>query len=104
MKKQNIGFMTSVKMLTKPRTSMLFAFTASAALGTIIAGNGFPPIIPTMLAILSTFFITLATYLYNDVIDASMDGESKSSNKENRPLATGEVNKNNAYIINLIYY
>jgi 4-hydroxybenzoate polyprenyltransferase len=99
MIKQELGLIASVKKLAKPRVSMLFAFTASAALGTIIAGNGFPPLKPTILAVLSTFFITLATYIYNDVIDADMDRDSKSSNKENRPLASGEVTKTNAYII-----
>ena len=102
MKNTKLGLMGSVKKLAKPRVSMLFAFTASAALGTIIAGKGFPPLKPTMLAILSTFFITLATYIYNDVIDADMDKESKSSNKENRPLASGEVTIKNAYIIIII--
>ena len=102
MKNQKLGLMGSVKKLAKPRVSMLFAFTASAALGTIIAGNGFPPLKPTLLAILSTFFITLATYLYNDVVDADMDRESKSSNKVDRPLATGEVTRNNAYLIIII--
>jgi len=86
-----LGLLASTKKVMKPRASMLFAFTASAALGTIIAGNGFPPIKPTMLAIISTFFITMATYLYNDIIDLDMDKESNSSNKEDRPLVTGEV-------------
>ena len=96
-KKHGIG--KSLIKLAKPRISMLFAFTASAALGAIIAGNGLPPLKPTMLAILSTLFITLATYVYNDVIDADMDRASKSSNKENRPLAKGEVPQRDAYTI-----
>ena len=96
---KELGLLASTKKVMKPRASMLFAFTASAALGTIIAGNGFPPIIPTMLAIISTFFMTMATYLYNDIIDLDMDKESKSSNKEDRPLVTGEVSLKTAYTI-----
>jgi 4-hydroxybenzoate polyprenyltransferase len=102
MQNQKISLFASTKKLAKPRASMLFAFTGAAGLGTIIAGKGFPPIIPTMLAIFSTLFITLATYLYNDVIDADMDRESKSSNKEHRPLVTGEVTKKDAYTIIII--
>lgn len=102
MKTKKNGLISSLKKLAKPRISMLFAFTASAALGSIIAGKGFPSIQPTILAILSTLFITLAVYLYNDVIDADMDRESKSSNKENRPLAKGEVSKNDAYTLIII--
>jgi len=97
--RDNGGLVSSFVKLAKPRVSMLFAFTGAAALGAIIAGKGFPSVKPTLMAIISTFFITLATYLYNDVIDAGMDAESKSPNKEGRPLASGEVSKRDAYLI-----
>lgn len=99
IKTETLGLLGSLKKLAKSRISMLFAFTASAALGTLIAGKGFPPIIPTILAIVSTLFITLSVYLYNDIIDLEMDKESKSINKEDRPLVTGEVSVKNTVII-----
>ena len=99
IKVKPLGLIASTKKLAKSRVSMLFAFTASAILGTLIAGKGFPPIIPTLLAIFSTLFLTLSVYLYNDIIDLKMDKESKSSNKEDRPLVTGEVTIKNTQII-----
>lgn len=96
--KNNISFISSSKKLLYSRRSMLFAFTVPVALGAIIAGKGFPPIDTTLLSLVSIFFITAAVYVYNDIIDQKMDIESKASNKEGRPLVTGEVSLKTAYI------
>ena len=88
---KTLGVLASTRKLMRSSANILFAFTASTALGTLIAGKGFPSITPTILAIVSTFFITLSVYVYNDLIDLDMDKESKSIFKEARPLVTGEV-------------
>ena len=90
-RESSIGLIRSTIKLMNPKKSMIMAFTGSTVLGALIAGKGFPPMTPTLLAIISSLFITFAAYIYNDVIDLDMDKESKSSNKEDRPLVTGEV-------------
>jgi 4-hydroxybenzoate polyprenyltransferase len=50
-------------------------------------------------AIVSSLFITIAVYVYNDVIDLDMDKESISSNKLDRALVTGEVSAQTAKMI-----
>lgn len=99
MNDAQLGIFASVKKIMRSRANMLFAFTTSAAMGTLIAGKGFPSMTPTILAIVSTFFITLSVYLYNDVIDLDMDKYSKISVKQARPLVSGEVSVKNASII-----
>jgi len=54
-----------------------------------MAGRGFPPILVTVLAVLSMMLITSSVYIYNDIVDREMD--QYNFKKKNRPLVTGEV-------------
>jgi len=55
----------------------------------LISGRGFPPIQPSLLSIAATFFIALAVYVYNDVVD--LDSDKHNAFKKDRPLSSGEV-------------
>lgn len=101
-RESSIGLVGATIKLMGPKKSMILAFTGTTVLGALIAGKGFPPMIPTMLAIISSLFITFAAYIYNDIIDFDMDKESKSSNKEDRALVTGEVSQKTAKTIVII--
>lgn len=87
----SFSFMNSVKLLFMSRKSMAFIFSWTAAIGTIIAGRGLPPMVPTLLAIGASMCIALSVYLYNDVVDWEMDAASPNKEKQERPLASGVV-------------
>jgi 4-hydroxybenzoate polyprenyltransferase len=92
------SFINSFIELTKSRVEIIFVFTWSAALGSLIAGSGFPPIKSTILGMVSALFLTLAVYIYNDIIDREMDASSNYIRKQTeRPLAHGEIPVNHAY-------
>jgi 4-hydroxybenzoate polyprenyltransferase len=94
-------FMNSVKLLFLSRKSMAFIFSWTAAIGTIIAGRGLPPMVPTLLAIGASMCIALSVYLYNDVVDRELDAASPNKEKQERPLASGVVPVSHA--MNFIY-
>lgn len=92
----NIDFIKSSIILIKSRKEIVFAVTWTASLASIIAGRGFPPIYPTLLAILTVMMINLSVYIYNDVIDKEMDAYSEQEKKKSRPIAHGEVTEKTA--------
>jgi 4-hydroxybenzoate polyprenyltransferase len=81
---------------------MIFIYSWTAAIGTIIAGKGFPSIISTVQVLVAAGLLTLAVYLYNDVIDREMDETTKNERKKERPIAHGEVSVKNSLIFILI--
>lgn len=93
----NNGFLNSIIILIKSRKEIVFAVTWTAALASIIAGEGFPPIYPTTLAILAVMMLNLSVYIYNDTIDREMDGYSEQEKKKARPIANGKVTVKNAH-------
>lgn len=97
----SFNFMNSVKLLFLSRKSMAFIFSWTAAIGTIIAGRGLPPMVPTLLAIGASMCIALSVYLYNDVVDREMDAASTNKEKQERPVASGVVPVSHA--MNFIY-
>jgi len=72
----------------------LFSWGWATLIGSLIAGRGFPSIIPTITALFSVLAITTCVYLYNDVIDVEMD--KLNPKKKNRPLPSGEISKETA--------
>ena len=50
-RESSIGLVGATIKLMSPKKSMILAFTGTTVLGALIAGKGFPPMIPTMLAI-----------------------------------------------------
>ena len=97
----SFSFMNSVKLLFLSRISMAFMFSWTAAIGTIIAGRGLPPMAPTLLAMGASMCIAVSVYLYNDVVDREMDAASPNKEKQERPIASGVVPVSHA--INFIY-
>jgi 4-hydroxybenzoate polyprenyltransferase len=75
--------------LVKSRVEPIFAWPWSALIACLMAGRGFPPILVTVLAVLSMMLITSSVYIYNDIVDKEMD--QYNFKKKNRPLVTGEV-------------
>ena len=87
----SFSFLNSVKQLFISRISMAFMFSWTAAIGTIIAGRGLPPMVPTLLALGASMCIAVSVYLYNDVVDREMDAASPNKEKQERPIAAGVV-------------
>ena len=79
----------STMKLVKSRVEPIFAWPWSALIACLMAGRGFPPILVTVLAVLSMMLITSSVYIYNDIVDREMD--QYNFKKKNRPLVTGEV-------------
>jgi 4-hydroxybenzoate polyprenyltransferase len=79
----------STMKLVKSRVEPIFAWPWSALIACLMAGRGFPPILVTVLAVLSMMLITSSVYIYNDIVDKEMD--QYNFKKKNRPLVTGEV-------------
>jgi 4-hydroxybenzoate polyprenyltransferase len=93
-------YLISFKELIRSRVEMLFIFTWNAAVGSLIASRGFPEIKATIYGMTSALFLTLAVYIYNDIIDRDMDAESPYIRKrEARVIANGIVPVNHAYTL-----
>jgi len=93
------NFVNSLIELISSRKSMAFIYTWTAAIGALIAGQGFPPMNATLMALGASLFITLSVYLYNDVIDGEMDRASPTQIKKDRPLASGKVSDSQAMAV-----
>lgn len=93
------SFLKSVKILLLSRKEMLIIWVWVGIVSSLIVGKGFPPLQPVLVSICSFFFLVLAVYLYNDVVDA--DADRNNSFKKGRPLASGEVRRSDA--MKLIY-
>ncbi|MBW1887219.1 MAG: UbiA prenyltransferase family protein [Deltaproteobacteria bacterium] len=93
------NFTNSMIELISSRKSMAFIYTWTAAIGALIAGNGFPPVSTTIMALGASLFITLSVYLYNDVVDGDMDRASPTQIKKDRPLASGKVSDSYAMAV-----
>jgi 4-hydroxybenzoate polyprenyltransferase len=93
---ENNGFLKSIGLLFRSRKEIVFASTWTAALASIIAGGGFPPISLSIFSIMAVMLINLSVYIYNDIIDRKMDAYSKQDKKKSRPIANGQVSLTNA--------
>jgi len=93
------NFTNSMIELISSRKSMAFIYTWTAVIGALIAGNGFPPVSTTIMALGASLFITLSVYLYNDVVDGDMDRASPTQIKKDRPLASGNVSDSYAMAV-----
>lgn len=89
--KDSISFLNSIVMLFISRVEITFAVTWTGAIGCVMASHGLPPARPTLLALVTSLFLSLAVYLYNDVIDREMDAASANPRKQERPIAMGRV-------------
>ena len=84
----------SIPILMKSKIKYIFGWTWILALNLLIVGNGFPPMKPSILILLSMIFLSSSVYIYNDIVDVEMDKENEV--KKNRPIASGQVKKSDA--------
>lgn len=89
-----IRVLRSIPVLMRSKIKYLFAWSWTLALSLLIAGKGFPPIMPSILIFLSMIFVVTSVYTYNDINDREMDRENVV--KKNRPIASGEISKADA--------
>ncbi len=96
--KKSKSFLDSIIMLFISRIEITFAVTWTGAIGCVMASRGLPPARPTLIALATSLFLSLAVYLYNDVIDRDMDAASANPRKQERPIAMGRVPVSHAMI------
>jgi len=80
-----------IPIILKSRVPIIFVWNWFSALSLLIARGGFPPIIPSILLLLSVFCIVFSVYIYNDAQDEIMDKENPV--KKFRPIPSGLVKK-----------
>lgn len=85
----------AIRML-RSRVEVIFLWSWSTIIACMIAGRGFPPLVPTLMIVVAAILVTASVYIYNDLIDADMD--RMNENKTGRPLANGSVSKASAKI------
>jgi len=93
-----ISLFASFKLLFLSRLKYSFIYSWATAISCLIATKGFPPIVPFVLVVLSTLFITTSVYLYNDSEDSDFD-KMDDKGKEQRPMAVGTISTKVGYII-----
>jgi len=92
----HISFVESFKLLTNSRIKYSFVYSWATAVSCLIATKGFPPILPFILTVISTFFITTAVYIYNDSEDSKFDKINKVKGK--RPMAKGIISTKTGHL------
>ena len=96
----NISFPESFKLLLNSRIKYSFVYSWATAVSCLIATRGFPPILPFVLTVVSTFFITTAVYIYNDTEDSEFDKINKV--KGQRPMAKGDISLSTGHLTVLV--
>ncbi len=86
-----MGFIDGAIKIFRSRVEVIFLWTWSTVIATMIAGRGTPPLAPSLMILIAAILVTCSVYTYNDVVDAEMDKTNK--NKTNRPIANGTVSK-----------
>ena len=89
-----LNSLRSYAALAKSRTLEAFSYTWLAVVGALITTRGSPQIVPTVLAALTAFTISLCVYIYNDITDMEMD--KLNPTKSSRPLPSGRATKEQA--------
>ena len=89
--RKSTSFLDNIVLLFISRIEITFAVTWIGAIGCVMASHGLPPVKPTLIALATSLFLSLAVYLYNDVIDREMDAASANPRKQERPIAMGRV-------------
>ena len=93
------SFFKSAGLLIKSRKEALGLWIWCSLVASLIVSRGFPPLQPALLSMAAFFFIAIAVYVYNDVVD--MEADKKNAFKNDRPLVSGQVSKSDA--MKLIY-
>jgi 4-hydroxybenzoate polyprenyltransferase len=96
---ERISFWRSSWLLIISRKEALGLWIWCSLVASLIVGRGFPPISTTLMSITAFFFIAIAVYGYNDVVD--MDADKNNTSKQDRPLSSGLVSRGDA--MKLVY-
>jgi len=80
--------------LMRSRMKKIFGWPICTLVGAMIAAHGHPPLVPTVITMISMFTVATSVYLYNDVVDREMDGLNPK--KKDRPLPSGRVSVDDA--------
>lgn len=70
------NLLKSGAILIRSRFEYIQIWSLFTAVVCIIAGKGFPPILPTLMSLFAIFFISASVYIYNDIIDREMDKQN----------------------------
>jgi 4-hydroxybenzoate polyprenyltransferase len=98
--KNMFSFLQAIPFLIKSRTEAIFIWSWMTAVVCLILGRGFPPLQPSIMAVLTMALLSMSMYFYNDIIDKEMD--ALNPNKKYRPLPSKIVSENDAMKIVLI--
>ncbi|MCP8305290.1 MAG: UbiA family prenyltransferase [archaeon] len=93
-----VGYSWRMLRLAKSRVSRASVFTWATFTGLIIGSQGRPTLSILLMALTSTFFMSLAVYVLNDIADLEVD----MLNAPSRPLVTGAVFRKEAFILVLL--
>jgi 4-hydroxybenzoate polyprenyltransferase len=95
--KSVVEFISASATLIKSRKEALGLWIWATLVSSLLIGRGFPAIQPTILSLITVFFLVVSVYIYNDVTD--IDADKNNEFKKDRPLPSGKVSKRNAMIL-----
>jgi len=95
-RRKNVAFLDLIKVRLVDRAT---PFIWATIIGVLIASRGLPTLTHLFYALLTAFFVVMAVYIYNDVMDYEYD----KLNELKRPVATGEVTRIEATILALSF-
>jgi 4-hydroxybenzoate polyprenyltransferase len=98
-KDYGLGFEKGIKalpVLLWSRREVLFMWSWCVLIACMVATRGSPPIQASVLTLGAVLLVGSSTYIYNDLVDAEMDGLSKVH--KGRPMASGRVRKSDAWL------
>lgn len=84
--------------LVKSRLEIVFAVTLITIFSTVTAAKSLPSFSTAFFATTCMVLLSLAVYIYNDIIDRKMDAHSDKEKKKGRPIAHGRVKIRHAKI------
>lgn len=96
-----LSLIRAIPHLVKSRLEAIFIWSWMTAVVCLVLGRGFPPLQPTLMAILTMMFLSMSMYFYNDIVDKNMDALNPS--KKNRPLPSNIVREKDAFILVIIF-
>lgn len=87
-----------VFQLIESRCSRASVYTWATFISVLLSTNGLPNFMIILAASVSTFFMSLAVYIFNDIVDFEVD----KINAPQRPLVSQPLKKNNVLILFLL--
>jgi len=81
----------------RARKAKIIPWPWTVAVSILAASHGSPPLLPTLLAVVSMLFIATGVYTYNDIADKEMD--KLNPKKLDQPLPSGKVSVKEALVI-----